>query len=126
MREVRRRIGYAPDDTSGPGPDDGRGRGEERKMKQTRTKHAAATGDVVVVESHHVGGERRLGEIVEVLGEGEREHYRVRWEDDRETIFYPGSSDATIEHHRDTRGRPSQSESGDEPQYDEPVLTHEP
>lgn len=56
-------------------------------------------GDLVVIEAHHVGGPQRRGEIVEVLGEGEHEHYRVRWENESETIFYP-SNDATIEHAR--------------------------
>lgn len=56
-------------------------------------------GDRVVVEAHKVGATRRRGEIVEVLGEGEHEHYRVRWEDESETTLYP-SNDATIEHVR--------------------------
>ncbi|MGE5274043.1 MAG: DUF1918 domain-containing protein [Verrucomicrobiota bacterium] len=54
-------------------------------------------GDVVVIEGHHVGEARRSGEILEVLGEPGHEHYRVRWEDGRETVFYP-SSDATVRH----------------------------
>ena len=58
----------------------------------------AQQGDVVVIEGHHVGEGRRTGEILEVLGEPDHEHYRVRWEDGRETVFYP-SSDATIRHH---------------------------
>jgi hypothetical protein len=52
-------------------------------------------GDTVVVVAHHVGGARRAGVVLEVLGDKERRHYRVRWEDGTETIFYP-SSDATI------------------------------
>ena len=52
-------------------------------------------GDVIVIEGHHVGEGRRTGEILEVLGERGHEHYRVRWEDESETIFYP-SSDATV------------------------------
>lgn len=55
----------------------------------------ARPGDVVTIEGHHVGEGRRSGEILEVLGEPGHEHYRVRWEDDRETVFYP-SSDATV------------------------------
>jgi hypothetical protein len=50
---------------------------------------------MVVIEGHHVGEGRRTGEILEVLGEPGHEHYRVRWEDGRETVFYP-SSDATV------------------------------
>lgn len=56
-------------------------------------------GDLVVVEAHRVGATQRRGEIVEVLGEGEHEHYRVRWQDQSETTLYP-SNDATIEHAR--------------------------
>jgi hypothetical protein len=56
-------------------------------------------GDVVVVEAHKVGAAQRRGEIVEVLGDGEREHYRVRWEDESETTLYP-SNDAKIERSR--------------------------
>jgi hypothetical protein len=55
----------------------------------------AHPGDIVTVEGHKVGDARRTGEILEVLGEQDHEHYRVRWEDGHETIFYP-SSDATI------------------------------
>jgi hypothetical protein len=52
-------------------------------------------GDVVVISGHHVGERERLGEILEVLGEPGHLHYRVRWDDGNETVFYPGS-DATI------------------------------
>ncbi len=54
-------------------------------------------GDLVVIEAHRVGQPHRKGEILEVLGEPGHEHYRVRWEDDSETVFYP-SNDAKIEH----------------------------
>jgi hypothetical protein len=60
-------------------------------------------GDVVVVEGHRVGEGRRIGEILEVLGEPGHEHYRVRWDDDHESVFYP-SSDAVIQH-SERRGR---------------------
>jgi len=61
-------------------------------------------GDLVVVEGHRVGQGRRIGEILEVLGEAGREHYRVRWETDRESVFYP-SSDSTIQHARQRKKR---------------------
>jgi hypothetical protein len=51
--------------------------------------------DRIWVDSHAVGGPRRTGEIVEVLGAPDRARYRVRWEDGRETIVYPGS-DASL------------------------------
>jgi hypothetical protein len=49
----------------------------------------------VVVHGHRVGEAERLGEILEVIGEPGHEHYRVRWDDGRESIFYP-SSDTSV------------------------------
>jgi hypothetical protein len=47
-------------------------------------------GDVVKISGRHVGDVGRTGEIVAVLGEEDHLHYLVRWEDDRESILYPG------------------------------------
>jgi len=65
-------------------------------MAETGTTDTKA-GDLIEVESHQVGGVHRKGEILEVLGEPGHEHYRVRWEDGTETIFYP-STDAHVVH----------------------------
>jgi hypothetical protein len=67
-------------------------------MTKNAQEPHATVGDVIVIEGHRVGDGRRSGEILEVLGGVGHEHYRVRWDDDRETIFYP-SSDATIHRH---------------------------
>ena len=67
------------------------------------------TGDLVVIEGHKVGQSGRRGEILEVLGTDEHPHYRVRWEDGRETIFYP-SNDALVV--RPTARRRSSAKSG--------------
>jgi hypothetical protein len=48
-------------------------------------------GDLVEVSGRHVGDASRTGEIVAVLGEEDHVHYRVRWDDDRESILYPGA-----------------------------------
>jgi hypothetical protein len=61
------------------------------------TTQQTKPGDRVLIEAHHVGGPHRSGEILEVLGEPGHEHYRVRWEDGTETLFYP-SNDAKVEH----------------------------
>lgn len=45
-------------------------------------------GDWIEVHSPG-GGAPRRGEILEVLGAEEHEHYRVRWTDDHESIFFP-------------------------------------
>ena len=52
----------------------------------------AASGDVIEVDSRHVGDAPRLGEILEVLGTPDRPHYRVRWDDDHESVFYPAGA----------------------------------
>ena len=49
----------------------------------------AAVGDEIVVEADTVGRLRRRGEILEVLTTG-GEHYRVRWDDGHESLFFPG------------------------------------
>lgn len=48
-------------------------------------------GDVVVVAAHRVGEPERIAEILEVLGDPGRHHFRVRWDDGKESLFYPGS-----------------------------------
>ena len=50
----------------------------------------AMTGDRIVVESGAVDSPRRHGEVVEVIGDGERQHYRVRWDDGHESVYFPG------------------------------------
>jgi hypothetical protein len=60
-------------------------------------KTHAEIGDLIEIHGHKIGETARTGEILEVLGTGEHEHYRVRWEDGHESIFTPGS-DAGIRH----------------------------
>ena len=50
----------------------------------------AAQGDQIVIESTTLDTPRRHGEVLEVLGEGDRTHYRVRWQDGHESIYFPG------------------------------------
>ncbi len=65
-------------------------------MNQTATQAARVReGDLIIVEGRRVGDGGRTGEIVEVLGAPDHAHYRVRWEDGHESVFYP-SSDSTI------------------------------
>lgn len=51
----------------------------------------------VWVDRHAVGGAKRAGEIVEVLGTPEHPRYRIRWEDGHESIVAPGS-DVSLPH----------------------------
>jgi hypothetical protein len=68
-------------------------------MNETRELFRAEAGDVVAIHGHHLGEPERLGEILEVLGVSDHVHFRVRWDDDRESIFYP-SNDASVRVHR--------------------------
>jgi Domain of unknown function (DUF1918) len=56
----------------------------------------AKTGEHIVVESAVLSSPRRRGEVVEVIGNGDRRHYRVRWEDGHESVYFPGP-DAHVE-----------------------------
>jgi hypothetical protein len=101
--------------------------GKEVPIMQEKPRRGVVVGDIVVIGGHRVGDARRRGEIVDVLGEGEREHYRVRWEDDRETIFYPSAGDATIEKPPRRVKKPSADTiEAAELDYEGSVLTHEP
>ena len=53
-------------------------------------------GDRVVIESERVGQPAREGEILEVLGGGAAIHYRVRWQDGHESVFFPSSGSERI------------------------------
>jgi hypothetical protein len=64
-------------------------------------EHAKA-GDLVTITGHQVGDHARLGEILEVIGDREHVRLRARWEEDRETLFFPGS-DASLQHSEQTR-----------------------
>ena len=51
----------------------------------------ATRGDRLVVVSTHVGQPPREGEVVAVVPSGGHEHYRVRWDDGHESIYFPSS-----------------------------------
>jgi hypothetical protein len=51
----------------------------------------AKVGDEIIVDAPRTGGEPRKGEVLEVLETGGVRHYRVRWDDGHEALFYPGS-----------------------------------
>jgi hypothetical protein len=73
-------------------------------MAQAQDSPRAQVGNLVIVDGHRIGEARRIGEILELLGESGHEHYRVRWDDGHETVFYP-SSDSTIQKAKPRRKR---------------------
>ena len=48
----------------------------------------ARVGDRIEARGLH-GRPSRRGEIVELLGSADHEHYRVRWDEQHESIVYP-------------------------------------
>lgn len=66
-------------------------------MPKTMQGDLARIGDIIEITGHTVGDAPKTAEILEVIGEPEHEHYRVRWEDGHESIFFPGA-DAVIRH----------------------------
>jgi Ca2+-transporting ATPase len=60
------------------------------RTTQSDTGFRAKPGDWVVVHRHTVGEHERNGLILEVLGTPGHERYRVRWDEEHESIFYPG------------------------------------
>jgi len=59
----------------------------------------ANRGDHIVVETTTLASARRHGKVLEVIGEGELEHYRVRWADGHESVYFPGP-DARVQSRR--------------------------
>jgi hypothetical protein len=51
----------------------------------------AVVGDAIVVDSRKQDSTRRRGEVIEVIGDGDTRHYRVRWHDGHESLYFPGS-----------------------------------
>ena len=67
-------------------------------MPTSRLELTAAPGDRLYIQGRRVGDPVRDGEILEVLGDGGRPPYVVRWEDDGHVSrLYPGP-DAHVEH----------------------------
>ena len=47
----------------------------------------ARQGDQIVIDTTTLDALRRHGEVIEVIGQGEREHYRIRWQDGHESVL---------------------------------------
>ena len=56
----------------------------------------ARVGDWLEAHGIH-GGAPRRGEVVEVLGSPGHEHYRVRWDEQHESIVYPADGVAIVQ-----------------------------
>ena len=61
--------------------------GEHMATKQTESR-TPRVGDWIEARGIH-GEHARRGQIVELLGRKGHEHYRVRWDEQHESIVYP-------------------------------------
>ncbi len=68
---------------------------KETVMVKTVDGLPAKVGDRIEITGHVVGDAPRAAEILEVLGGPGHEHFRVRWEDGHESIYFP-AEDAVI------------------------------
>jgi len=62
----------------------------------------AVVGDEIVVDNMMLGQPARKGEVLEVLGDGDGTHYRVRWDDGHESVFFPASTAHAVHVKRQT------------------------
>jgi Domain of unknown function (DUF1918) len=71
-------------------------------MSTAKTTTRAHVGDWI--EARGLPGQpSRRGQIVELLGHGEHEHYRVHWDEQHESILYPADGISITPQH----GRPA-------------------
>ena len=56
----------------------------------------AKVGDRIAVESERVGQPTREGEVLEVISPGPNVHYRIRWVDGHETVFFPLAGNLSV------------------------------
>ncbi|MGO9884831.1 MAG: DUF1918 domain-containing protein [Solirubrobacteraceae bacterium] len=66
------------------------------------TSAQARIGDWIEVRGIR-GKPPRRGQLVELLGRGPHERYRVRWDEQHESILYPADGVVIIPHRRGAR-----------------------
>ena len=64
-----------------------------------KTEPAARAGDWIETRGLPGCPPRRRGRILHVLGEGRHVHYRVRWDEQHESIFFPTDGTVVIPYH---------------------------
>jgi hypothetical protein len=56
----------------------------------------AVVGDEILVDSMQIGHQPRAGEVLEVIGDGDEQHYLVRWDDGHVSTFFPGAASRVV------------------------------
>ncbi|NMH97620.1 DUF1918 domain-containing protein [Pseudonocardia acidicola] len=64
----------------------------------------AQVGDEIVIATTTLDQPPRRGEVLEVLGVADMCHYRVRWQDGHESIYYPGPDSHVVPREQVGRG----------------------
>jgi Domain of unknown function (DUF1918) len=75
-----------------------------RRQDDHRRPEEAVAGDWIEVDGTR-GSSPRRGVILEVLGSGPHEHFRVRWDEQHESLFYPAERGFAIHAAAGRRGR---------------------
>lgn len=73
-------------------------------MTMKHSRDDAQVGDWLEARGIH-GETARRGEIVEILGGPGHEHFRVRWDEQHESIVYPADGVSVVRHHAARAGR---------------------
>jgi hypothetical protein len=66
-------------------------------MTATHTTVHARAGDWLEARGIH-GGPGRRGQILEILGRPGHERYRMRWDEQHESIFFPADGVSVVRH----------------------------
>ena len=72
-------------------------------MSAETKKKATRPGDLLIISRHQLGEAEQTAQVLDVLGRDDHPHYRVRWDDGHESIFFPGSDAMVVPTKRDTR-----------------------
>lgn len=56
----------------------------------------AHVGDEIVVDNMQFGHPPRRGRVLEVIGDGDDQHYQVEWDDGHVSVFFPGSTSHAV------------------------------
>jgi hypothetical protein len=69
------------------------------------TPELAQPGDWVEVDGVAGAGPRR-GEVLEVIGSGHHLHFRVRWDEEHESLLYPAPEGGVVVHAKKPSAKP--------------------
>lgn len=56
----------------------------------------AQVGDEIVVDNMQLGHPPRKGRVLEVIGTGDDQHYRVEWDDGHVSVFFPAATSHAV------------------------------